>query len=161
MVLQKILGKCSCLVLATSVQKLQLLSRFEMEAAVTAPASDPKQRIYALSPQEGAEGSARGAVSTHPRVHPSREWQHFHTAVCDCLHLHCQAACPGAAPGLCLFSLWLTPGKQKQSASECLFCRFMDDLCWMKSVFKIKSWMDICNKENTLTAFQVSPSKKF
>lgn len=69
----------------------------------------------------GSSGMARGAVSTHPGE-PSWGWlktcHHFHKATCNPLHLHCQTSFP-MVPILRvhLFSLWITPGNQEQSAS--------------------------------------------
>lgn len=54
-----------------------------------------------LYPQSLRGGTARAAVSTQPRVHSwgsLRECQLFHKAMCDSLHLHCQAAWPGVPP---------------------------------------------------------------
>lgn len=102
-----------------------------------------------LYPQSPRGNTARVTESTQPRVHSwgsSKACQHFHKAVCDSLHLHCQVACPGVPPiswGVRLFSLWITPDMQKQSASECLFCTFMDDLCCVVPCLVIGAWQGV------------------
>lgn len=148
-----LLRNCSCFPgLMWWLQLLHLPGPLGSTFKPSVPKREQRDRVPPGELWAPTPGCAPGALQGHASTSMKATW--------DSLHLHCQAACPGVPTlGVRWFLLWITPDKQKQSASWCPLCGFMVDLCWKRSVFQMKLWKDICNKENVLTAF--SHSKNF